>query len=192
MHWSSAPPDWFKEVVGDKINFIGAVRTLLAYSFIEAKEGFNAFTMHPVVHEWCRSIMNADKRQSAAYLAITTVGFAVPGKREKEYWTVQPRLLPHVGQCLQQLQSLKDDTLSEEESYDLNRAIIGLGFLYREQQKFAEAEAIYRRVLDSSGRHFKPELDCESVVALRACSNLGCLYIRQGKLTKAETMLQII
>ena len=85
---------------------------------------------------------------------------------------------------------MKDDTLSEEESYDLNRAIIGLSFLYREQQKFAEAEAIYRRVLDSSGRHFKPELDCESGVALRACSNLGGLYLRQGKLTKAENLLQ--
>ena len=129
---SSAPPDWFQEVVGDKINFRGAVRTLLAYSLIEAKEGSNSFAMHPVVHEWYRSIMNADKRQSAAYLAITAVGFAVPGQGEKESWTVQPRLLPLAGQCLQQLQSLEDDTLSEEESYDLIWAIVGLGFLYRE------------------------------------------------------------
>ena len=51
VHWSSAPPDWFKEVVGDKINFRGAVRTLLTYSLIEAKGGSNAFAMHPVVHE---------------------------------------------------------------------------------------------------------------------------------------------
>ena len=55
------------------------MQTLLAYSLIEANEGSNAFAMRPVVHEWCRSIMNVNKRQSAAYLASTTVGFAVRG-----------------------------------------------------------------------------------------------------------------
>ena len=85
---------------------------------------------------------------------------------------------------------MNDDTLSEEESYDLNRAVAGVGFVYREQQKFAEAEAIYQRVLDNSGMHFKPEIDCVCGVAFRACSNLVGLYLRQGKLTNAETMLQ--
>jgi tetratricopeptide (TPR) repeat protein len=189
LHKWSAPPEWFKRVVGGKTGFRKAVRVLLAYSLVEAKEDFDAFAMHPVVHEWCRNTMDADQRQEMAFLAITTVGFAVPSQMDFGDWRLQLRLLPHASQWLQRLKSAEDKTLCEGDWFALDRAIYNLGILHYHQTKFAEAERLFQRVLDSRDRNPQPELG-ESDLTTDVCYLLGQIYLTLGKLVAAEAIFK--
>ena len=183
------PPGWFQRVVSGKIGFRKAVRVLLAYSLIEAKEDSDAFAMHPVVHEWCRNTMDVDRRQEVAFLAITTVGFAVPTRMEAKGWKLQLRLLPHASQCRQWLKSAEDKTLCQDERCDLDNATYKLGIIHSSQSKFAEAERLLQRVLDSRDRISQPELG-ERDLTTKACCYLNFIYLSLGKLVAAEAMLK--
>ena len=192
--WSNLP-QWFERVMGKDVDFREAVRILLAYSLIEAKEDSDAFAMHPVVHDWCRETLDANSRHDFMRLAITVVGYAVPNRRERNYWEVELRLFPHATQSIALLDNLIKESLREDDLLDLIKAVSGLGILFTDQLKVAEAEAMFQWALESHKNNFRGEIDRESDLGI-LYNSLGCLYLsqdkqdKQDKLAKAEAMFQ--
>ena len=188
--WHSLLPQWFKRVVGTVADFRRAVRILLAYSLIEAKEDSDAFAMHPVVHDWCREILDADRRHEFMWLAITVVGFATPGNQERSYWEIELRLLPHASRCIVLLDNVVEESLQRDDLLELNRAVWCLGKLSQDQLRLAEAEAMYQWALKTDKKHSEGEVDPDPDLTARIHNSLGNLYMAQKKLDKAETMCQ--
>ena len=92
-------PVWLQDLVGSEIGFRKTIKKLLAYSLVESHQDTESYSIHPVVHDWCRESISRDKFE-LMMLATMTVGFAAPGKTEPEYWLMQQRLLPHANQCI--------------------------------------------------------------------------------------------
>lgn len=187
--WSSLPK-WFERVMGKDINFRGAVRILLAYSLIEAKEDSDAFAMHPVVHDWCRETLDASSRHEFVSLAITVVGYAVPHKSERNFWEVELRLLPHTSRCIALLDHLGKESLRQDDLLDLNEAVWRVGMLFTNHRKSAEAEAVFQWALESCKKNFRGKIDRGSNLTPTLHNLLGVLYLDQEKLDKAEAMFQ--
>lgn len=54
-------PRWFREMVSSEVKFTKAIRELLAFSMIEAREDVSAYSVHPVVHEWALQILACER-----------------------------------------------------------------------------------------------------------------------------------
>ncbi|KAL9065496.1 MAG: hypothetical protein Q9161_008201 [Pseudevernia consocians] len=185
--WSS-PPEWFRRVVCNKLSFKRITKTLLDYSLIEARHDSDSYGVHPVVHEWCRKTMNADKRHERAFLAITSVASAVPNYGDRDYSTYQRRLLPHANQFFQELMTVLEENLESQQANELYAAFHNLGHLYSSSgiSLGAEAEAMYRHAI--SGR--EKSLGSHDENTLASIEGLGSVYTRQGKYRDAEAIYQ--
>ena len=187
--WYSHLPRWFNRVMGNEVDFRRAVRILLSYSLIEAKEDSDAFAMHPVVHDWCReTIDDAGERQYLMLLAITVVGFAVPQRTERRYWEIELRLLPHTNRCIALLDNLVMKNQPSGDLLDLIVAVLGLGGLCCNQSKLAEAEAMFQWALEIK-KHSKA-VDLDPYLTAWIHVSLGGLYSEQWKLDEAEATFQ--
>ncbi|KAK3624118.1 hypothetical protein LTR22_024103 [Elasticomyces elasticus] len=60
----------------------------------------------------------------------------------------------------------------------------GIGDLYADQCKLAQAEEIYTRALEG----YEKELGADHTSTLDTVNNLGSVYLRQGKRAEAEEM----
>ena len=179
-------PEWFVRSVHKKINFTKRVRVLLSYSLVETQLDSSAYSMHPVVHEWCFHTMTENKLE-VALLAIMVVGSACPLRTEPEYWLLERRLLLHCERILQWLQSdLHRGQDYEGSMKSLSRSFDKLGSLCLDQGKLKEAEEMYQRAL----RGYEKALGLEHTFTLAIVNNLGVLYQDQGKLKEAEEMYQ--
>jgi tetratricopeptide (TPR) repeat protein len=78
------------------------------------------------------------------------------------------------------------DFKEAEEKKAVLKAIILLGNLYTDQDKLAELEKMYERVLQGCEKAFNPKYTS----TLGTVSNLGLLYKNQGRLTEAEKMYE--
>ena len=159
------------------------IRRLLDYSLIESHQDAKSYSIHPVVYDWCRESIDRDN-VDLTVLALTVVGYAVPGKSEPEYWVLQQRLLPHANRCIQYFFSIEISKSAEDQ--DCNDSFFNLGFLYANQGKMAEAEKMYERAL--SGR--EKAWGLEHTSTLDTVNNLGVLYADQSKMTEAEKMYE--
>ena len=182
--------DWLQELVRSEIEFKKAIRALLAYSLIEPRQDVltaelypddDSYSMHPVVHDWCRELVSHRRREWVT-LAVLVVGFATPDDSEAEFWRLQRRLIPHADRCVAQK---GDIVLSDEiEESSLNSAFHCMGILYMDQGKLVEAEAMFQRALEG----YKKTLGSDHISTFDTINNMGLLYKKQGKLVEAEKM----
>lgn len=114
-----SPPEWFHRVFFNKFSFGKTAATLLDYSLIEARHESDSYGVHPVVHEWCRKTMDADRKRKSFTLALTVVTSALTNAAGIDYWKNQRRISPHSSRIIQQLM----DTLEEapESEQDITR-----------------------------------------------------------------------
>ena len=102
----NAGPRWFQELTSDAFGFHDAARVLCYYGLIEpdtsrahgSKSG--GYGMHGCVHMWVRHVLNEERDNEMARLAMRCVGAHVPRNTEREYWVVQRRLMGHAGRCV--------------------------------------------------------------------------------------------
>jgi tetratricopeptide (TPR) repeat protein len=191
-------PEWFREIASSELKFIEAVKLLRNYSLIEDVEDLESYTTHPVVHKWALSFQDTDQRVELAQLAVIVVGLAVPRKSTKGYSSVQRRLLPHAHLCSQwavtgviHLSDGRYDMAHPRSSHRgdmevLLNAIHGLGMLYVDQGKLAEAEEMYQRALQGKEKALGPE----HTSTLETVNHFGSLYRVQDKLAEAEEIYQ--
>ena len=185
--WSN-PPAWFRRVVHDKLSFRGVAATLLAYSLIEAKQDSESYGVHPVVHEWCRKTVTTDRQQELAFLAITSVAFAVPYENDRGSWRTRRRLLQHANRFSQQFMDMLEEAFESEQANELYQGFSGLAILYHngDPRMWVKAEATYCRAVSGCER----SLGLHHNYTLTVLANLAHLYNYQEKFADAEAMLR--
>ncbi|KAI4122850.1 MAG: hypothetical protein LQ338_005584 [Usnochroma carphineum] len=176
-------PEWFVRSVHDKTSFTQRIKVLLSYSLVETQLDSSAYSVHPVVHEWCFHNVTENKADIAP-LALMAVASACPSETEPEYWLLVRRLLPHCERILQWSQS----DLQHVQGYEntLSNSFSDIASIYFEQGKLHEAEKMYQRALQGLEKALGPEYTS----TLDTVNNLGLLYINQGKRKEAENLLQ--
>ena len=75
-----------------------------------------------------------------ARLVLNCVGFTLPTEDVSEYWARGRRLLPHVHKCLESI--YRDINVQSPANSNICQAIYNLGYLYADQDKMQEAEAM--------------------------------------------------
>ncbi|KAI4122751.1 MAG: hypothetical protein LQ341_007273 [Variospora aurantia] len=175
--------EWLQKLTQSEIGFKGVMRSLLAYSLIEAQQDTESYSIHPVVHDWCAETIG-DRNGDLITIALTIIGAAVPDHSEAAYWVFQQRLLPHVDRCIRRI----GDSDLHNRLGDVRACSIfhNLGILYHDQGKSAEAEKMYQWALDGKEKACGPNNPSLFITL----NSLGNLYSWQGKYTEAETMLQ--
>ncbi|KAH0535996.1 hypothetical protein FGG08_007113 [Glutinoglossum americanum] len=186
-NYQAGAPEWLRQITDTEITFLKTIQNLLGYSLIEQKESSDSYSMHAVVHDWIREFVNKEDN-NLFQIGITSVGFAVPGKEERDYSTMQRRLLPHANRLSQSLHKNHVLDSRPNEIYDMSylHGLHALGNLYRDQGKLTEAEAMYQRALAGCEKALGPE----HTSTLDTTNSLGILYWNQGKLAEAEAMYQ--
>lgn len=187
IYWAQAP-EWLRQITATEISFLKTTRTLLSYSLIEQKGSSDSYSMHAVVHDWIREFINKEDSDDLFRIGIISVGLAVPGENEKDYWTMQHRLLPHASRLSRHLHinPVFSNRPNEIDDTFYLHGLHNLGLLYSDQGKLAEAEAMYQRALAG----YEKALGPEHTSTLRTVNNLGLLYRDQGKRAEAEAMYQ--
>ena len=176
-------PDWFSRCVGSQFGFKKCTRFLIRYSFVTANVESSSFSVHSVLHRWCS--YNFDKRKhEMAWLAIMVVASAAPAESVADYTLLQRRLLPHSNLLYRLIQQNILKNLSEDLEMPLISACHKFGDLYLDQDKIAEAEAMYLRAFDGREKAWGPD----HTSTLNTVNNLGVLYLDQGKMAEAEAM----
>jgi tetratricopeptide (TPR) repeat protein len=97
---------------------------------------------------------------------------------ERNSWILQRRLLQH---AIRQERFILEGKVNPKE---IEWAVHKLGLLYADQDKLAEAEAMYTRALQGKEEALGPK----HTSTLSTVNNLGNLYAYQGKLAEAEAM----
>lgn len=178
-------PSWLLRMGNDLASFADAISLLLRYSMIQTlEEPKGNYAMHPVVHRWALHLDNAHNNREFARLALVLVGHSIPTQDTKEYWVLQRRLLPHAEKYYRWVQ---EELLLDECTISDRAAMVSihkLGILYSDQGKFREAEAMYKRALES----YEKALGHDHISTLGIINNLGIIYKDQGKLGEAEAM----
>jgi hypothetical protein len=95
-------------MVSSELKFTKAIRELLAFSMIEAREDVSAYSVHPVVHEWALQVLGRERRAELSWLVVMIVGKAIPESTEQEYWIKQQRLISHADCCYSWIESGED------------------------------------------------------------------------------------
>lgn len=184
----SSIPEWFRRVVCNKLNFRRVTAALLDYSLIEARQDSDSYGVHPVVHEWCRKTMNADRRHESALLALTSVAFVGPEDIDRDYWMIQRRILPHANRFSQQLMDMLEENLESEQAIEFYVACNNLGTLHSLDGRamWIQAEAMYRRAISG----METFLGAHNEESISPLSNLAVLYEKQERFVDAEAILQ--
>jgi tetratricopeptide (TPR) repeat protein len=178
---TTATPRWLAELAGSELKFSDAMGLLTAYSLADSL-GAGSYSMHPVLHQWSRSLSLDVEAASFQFISVCTLGNAVPSENDKEYWKLDRRLLQHVLYSSDELRVPQTLTKQEPPPW----ALYGLGSTLRRQRKLSDAE----RMLQHALAGFEKALGPDHTSTLRTVDNLGNLYRNQGKLDKAERMYQ--
>jgi tetratricopeptide (TPR) repeat protein len=174
-------PDWITVLAKDRFRFDRALRLLKKYSLVEGKTDTTSYTMHSVLHSWCRYLGASEaERDSFQKLALKIVGWMVPLKSTKEYWILQRRLLPHGQAVFDVMKSKTQAEINVDEIWACN----DLTSMFEDQDRYLEAEAMYERALPASEKAFGPT----DPSTLTIVSNLGNLYTDQCRPVEAEAM----
>jgi hypothetical protein len=88
-------PLWIQRVAEDKLEFLETLQLLTRYSLVDARLDTSSHSLHAVLHEWCRQLVQGDEARTLSLLAIGLVAKMVPSQSEDGYWKVCKRLLPH-------------------------------------------------------------------------------------------------
>jgi tetratricopeptide (TPR) repeat protein len=187
---------WIGEIASNDTAFSQAMQLLRNYSLVEEVVETRSYATHPVVHQWAYHSQARCFNTELSRLAVVTVGWSVPGISNRDYATLQRRLLPHAQACSSVIAKNKPgwnyrghegnhEAVDEKEEQEaVLDAIHLLGNLYVDQGKLSEAEQMYEWALRGQEEAFGPT----HMPTLQTVNNLGILYYNQGKLGQAEQM----
>ncbi|KKZ68560.1 hypothetical protein EMCG_01008 [[Emmonsia] crescens] len=180
---------WFADTVSNEIKFSTTIQHLVDFSLVQTSAQTNSYSMHPVIHDWCRyklqqqaDLSAEEMRRESQSLAIIAVGSMVALSSEKHYWVVQRRLLPHVDH----LQKLPQFDEFELQDPAVAEAVHGFGKVYRDLGQLENAQRMYEQSLFLKEK----TLGSDDPSTLRTINSLALAYRDQGRLELAETMYQ--
>lgn len=93
--------EWLPNIANNEVEFVATMQLLRSYSLVEGLQDLAGYTTHPVVHRWAFHIQDEKQQAVFTWLAVVVVGWAVPKTSEKEYSSMQRRLLAYAQRCNQ-------------------------------------------------------------------------------------------
>ncbi|KAL2828076.1 hypothetical protein BJY01DRAFT_241007 [Aspergillus pseudoustus] len=178
-------PSWFVNSLRSELAFLATLKPLIAFSLVETKQEGGSYSMHPVVQDWCLSVLHENDSlrnvDEFKVMALTAVSYLPPPTTEIEHSKLQQRLISHADQMRWHIARWKMP--DEPEIYT---AIHDLGCLYLAQGKLKEARDLYERALTGKEKL----LGLTDISTLETVNNLGLVYTNRGELQKAEKMCQ--
>ncbi|KAJ5627818.1 Disease resistance protein [Penicillium lividum] len=179
-------PEWLVTLTENKLTFHKNLRLLCSHGLVEADATTKlqhvesrGYSVHGCVHSWMIYVLNQGLDMSMTWIALECVAARMPARGEREFWLLQRRLIAHADRCMETIGNIE---VNEETA----GALHSLGFLYADQGRLQEAEAMYERALEGK------EKACgrEHTSTLGTINNLGNLYANQGRLQEAEAMFK--
>jgi tetratricopeptide (TPR) repeat protein len=174
--------EWIQKLTRDELDFNKAVRLLCEYGLAYPDTlsgqlfGYAGYSVHSCVHSWTISVLNDRWDNELSRLALTCVASAIPSTNTDKWWLLQRRLLQHAEKHEHSITGGTVDITRIE--WTLHK----LGNLYRDQDKLADAEKMYKRALRAKEEALGPD----HTSTLVTVNNLANLYRDQGKLAEAE------
>ncbi|OCK72772.1 HET-domain-containing protein, partial [Lepidopterella palustris CBS 459.81] len=182
-HASSSEDESIQKLTEDKLSFNEAAMLLCSFGLVDPDRplqqlsGSVGYSIHSCVHSWTKFVLNRAWDRNLAMLALKCVASEVPDKNvDRWWWVVERRLLQHAAKC----EDLAVD--SRVNVQGMEWALHSLGNLYADQDKFAGAESMYERALQS----YEKALGSKHTATLDTIHRLGLLYKDQGRLAEAE------
>ena len=94
-------PEWLSTLAKSRLKFRSALGLLKKYSLVNNGTDTTNYSMHAVLHSWCRHLASMGS-MSELYpeLAVSVVARMVPDENDGQGWNLRRRLLPHGQQLL--------------------------------------------------------------------------------------------
>jgi tetratricopeptide (TPR) repeat protein len=180
-------PEWFSQLMHDRLSFENAVRLLCEHALVEANVTFQddrveslGYSMHSCVHSWTVHVVNQGFDATMGNLALECVGRHMPDGSEHDSLVTERRIMPHVRRSWEFI--VNGSLYSDGRKHHLHR----FGDAFANQGRLDEAEKMYQRALLGFEKAWGPE----HTSTLAIVNNLAVLYGKLGRLDEAEKMYQ--
>ncbi|OAA60881.1 kinesin light chain 1 [Cordyceps fumosorosea ARSEF 2679] len=174
-------PDWFRQL-GDELCFTQAMRVLSQFRLVEPNSWIaepietGGYSMHSCVHSWTVNVLNAERDNALAKLAVQCIASHVPRRGEPFWWITQGRLRLHAAQypC---------DTIDKLSATDnLEYAMFRLANLALDQDNLEAAEPLLERTLKLQ----QTSRGLDDLATLSTMNVMGALRRRQTRFDEAH------
>ena len=178
---TSESSEWMHEVIANDIDFIGVMRTLTDYCFLDLQTDLKTWSMHACVHDWAVAELNKVINTEQYWYTFDCVAASIG----KDGWDSLDQLsysrrVAHAERLVHDRFHAND--LTHDIGFDRLDAASWIAQLLTKQVQLAKAERMYLRVLAGKEKALGPD----HTSTLDTVNNLGTLYHDQGKLEKAE------
>lgn len=170
------------EIAKDRLAYAEAISLLSRYSLADAKEGSNSYSMHPVLHKWCRRLTQDDECYAFGWTAATAVTQSFLS--ETNLLINHSRLLSHAVVIAKWLTDVLPTVRVKLEHINPPRIYNVLGAFLSNGNHLVEADAMYERALQQGE---KAGADYRIIDTMH---NIAQLRMQQGRLEEAEAMLK--
>ena len=157
---------WVTRLAEDELLFSNCIASLREFSLIQRKQDADAFTIHPLVHEWIRQRLSVADWNEYLTVASVILGRAVPLAHWPQSWVAMRRVRPHADHVKALLASTKE--MLPEAAVGFH----GLAILYFDSGLYAEAGPFYER----AAKGFAQLLGPEHEKAVRAWHDRGLVF----------------
>jgi hypothetical protein len=180
---ASSVPIWMHDVIDNDVTFDGVMRTLTEYYFLEVQPLLQSWSMHNCVHDWTLATLNKSINVESYWYAFDCVNRSMSQVGEDFLGNISySRVAIHASRLVHP-RFLQSDLLSAISPRRLEVAQ-RIAHLLKDQIQPAAAEQMYLRVLPSCEQTLGPG----HASTLRAMSNVGNIYMDQGRMKDAEKM----
>ncbi|KAJ6469104.1 P-loop containing nucleoside triphosphate hydrolase protein [Mycena vulgaris] len=156
--------------VWNSLQFIDVMNEITAYSLANFDPDVKLYSIHPLVHEWSRSILT--DQQQYHYCMVAIVGMSISGILDQDIQLASLKLLPHVDSLLGGNMDIKPDFRRK------------YGLLYYYAERIKDAEELELAVLE----HQRSVMGEDNLDTLHAMGALASTYSQQGKYKEAEEL----
>ncbi|KAJ6545990.1 hypothetical protein DFH09DRAFT_652564 [Mycena vulgaris] len=160
--------------VWNSLQFIDVMNEITAYSLAKFDPDVKLYSIHPLVHEWSRSILT--DQQQYHYCMVAIVGMSISGILNQDIQLASLKLLPHVDSLLGGNMDISPDFQIE------------YGWLYYHAGRLKDAERLYLAVLE----HSRSVMGEDDLDTLRVMGPLASTYSQQGRHKEAEELEVVV
>ncbi|KAF8458481.1 hypothetical protein BGX38DRAFT_570907 [Terfezia claveryi] len=162
----------------DDSSLIESIRVLFSYSMAKRMERGDSFSIHPLVHMWARSRLDAEpeerrKKATEAFLIVSTA-VVTSDHLVLQEWEFERRIMPHI--------TAVEGHMKTVAMVDIGMLTGGqwLGHVYQKHGHYGKALAWYERV--SAGR--EKVLGVAHPDTLATAHGMALVYLQQGQYDK--------
>ncbi|TFK39135.1 P-loop containing nucleoside triphosphate hydrolase protein [Crucibulum laeve] len=188
----------------DKLKFGSGIQVLISLSLIKKDPVYNIYSIHPMIHSWCRERMEAEQKCSILFWAWTILGYSAIWKDEMTDYMLKDIITTHLKKNQQYRSSLKaPDEWKDERGRNIiypgdgqekggagyrSSRYIGShgkpGTTYRQLGRYSEAETLEIQVINKR----KEVLGTDHPDTLFAMENLVATYWKLSRYSEAEAL----